>query len=68
MQDREIAWEAELLGTTPEKVLQSYIDQTPLGRLEEPEDVADVVVFLASEGARFMTGQAVNVTGGVYMT
>jgi len=68
MQDREIAWEAELLGTTPEKVLQSYIDQTPLGRLEEPEDVADVVVFLASESARFMTGQAVNVTGGVYMT
>lgn len=68
MQDREIAWEAELLGTTPEKVLQSYIDQTPLGRLEETEDVADVVVFLASEGARFMTGQAVNVTGGVYMT
>lgn len=68
MQDREIAWEAELLGTTPEKVLQSYIDQTPLGRLEEPEDVADVVVFLASEGSRFMTGQAVNVTGGVYMT
>lgn len=68
MQHREIAWEAELLGTTPEKVLQSYIDQTPLGRLEEPEDVADVVVFLASEGARFMTGQAVNVTGGVYMT
>lgn len=68
MQDREIAWEAELLGTTPDDVLQSYIDQTPLGRLEEPEDVADVVVFLASDNARFMTGQAVNVTGGVYMT
>ncbi|SDE02600.1 NAD(P)-dependent dehydrogenase, short-chain alcohol dehydrogenase family [Paracoccus isoporae] len=68
MQDREIEWEAQLLGTTPEKVLQSYIDQTPLGRLETPEDVADVVVFLASDGARFMTGQGVNVTGGVYMT
>lgn len=68
MQDREIAWEAELLGTTPEKVLQSYIDQTPLGRIETPEDVADVIVFLASDSARFMTGQAVNVTGGVYMT
>ncbi|WBU60903.1 SDR family NAD(P)-dependent oxidoreductase [Paracoccus albus] len=68
MQDREIEWEASLLGTTPDKVLQSYIDQTPLGRLETPEDVADVVVFLASDGARFMTGQGVNVTGGVYMT
>ncbi|MEO3429300.1 SDR family NAD(P)-dependent oxidoreductase [Pelagibius sp. CAU 1746] len=68
MQDREAAWEAELLGTTPEAVLQSYIDQTPLGRLETPEDVADVVVFLASDAARFMTGQGINVTGGVYMT
>jgi len=68
MQDREVQWEADLLGTTPDAVRQSYIDQTPLGRLETPEDVAGVVVFLASDGARFMTGQAINVTGGVYMT
>jgi len=67
MQEREIAWEAELLGTTPEQVLKSYVDQTPLGRIETAEDVADVVTFLASNGARFMTGQGVNVTGGVYM-
>ena len=68
MQDREIVWEAELRGLTPDAVRQSYIDQTPLGRLETPEDVADVVVFLASDAARFMTGQGINVTGGVYMT
>lgn len=67
MQDREVEWEASLLGISADAVIQSYIDQTPLGRLETPEDVADVVVFLASEGARFMTGQGVNVTGGVYM-
>ena len=67
MQDREIAWEADLLGTSPDAVRRSYIDQTPLGRLETPEDVADVVVFLAGDGARFMTGQGINVTGGVYM-
>lgn len=67
MQEREVVWEAELRGTTPEAVRQGYIDMTPLGRIEEPEDVADVVVFLASDAARFMTGQAVNVTGGVYM-
>lgn len=67
MQEREILWEAELLGTTPERVLQSYIDQTPLGRIETPDDVAGVVTFLASDGARFMTGQGINVTGGVYM-
>ena len=68
MQEREIEWEAKLTARTPQAVRQSYIDQTPLGRLEEPEDVADVVMFLASDAARFMTGQAINVTGGVYMT
>lgn len=67
MQDREIEWEADLRRISPEDVLQSYVDQTPLGRLETPEDVAGVVRFLASEEARFMTGQAINVTGGVYM-
>jgi len=67
MQEREIEWEAELLGHTSEQVRQSYIAQTPLGRLESAQDVAGVVVFLASEGAGFMTGQAINVTGGVYM-
>ena len=68
MQAREIAWEAELRQVTPDQVVADYIAQTPLGRLEEPEDVADVVVFLCSDYARFMTGQGVNVTGGVYMT
>jgi meso-butanediol dehydrogenase/(S,S)-butanediol dehydrogenase/diacetyl reductase len=68
MQEREIAWEANLRGLTLEQVASEYVQQTPLGRLEEPEDVADVVVFLSGEAARFMTGQAVNVTGGVYMT
>jgi len=68
MQSREVLWEAELRGLAPEAVLADYIAHTPLGRLEEPEDVADVVVFLCSDAARFMTGQGVNVTGGVYTT
>ncbi|MEJ8473711.1 SDR family NAD(P)-dependent oxidoreductase [Roseibium algae] len=68
MQEREIAWEAELRAVTPERVVDDYISQTPLGRIETPEDVADVAVFLCSDSARFMTGQGVNVTGGVYMT
>ena len=67
MQEREIQWEAELLNSTPSAVVQSYIDLTPIGRLETAEEVADVVIFLASDKARFMTGQGINVTGGVYM-
>jgi meso-butanediol dehydrogenase/(S,S)-butanediol dehydrogenase/diacetyl reductase len=68
MQEREVEWEANLRGTTKEQVVSDYIAQTPLGRLEEPGDVAGVVAFLCSDAARFMTGQGINVTGGVYTT
>ncbi|MEM8550906.1 MAG: SDR family oxidoreductase [Pseudomonadota bacterium] len=67
MQDREIIWEAELRDMTPDAVFNEYVSMTPLGRIEEPMDVADVVLFLASDAARFMTGQGINVTGGVRM-
>jgi NAD(P)-dependent dehydrogenase (short-subunit alcohol dehydrogenase family) len=39
----------------------------PLGRMGEPEDVAGVICFLLSEDASYMTGQAINVTGGLWM-
>lgn len=64
MQEREVEWEAKLRGITPEQVIQGYLDDTPLGRLETPDDVANVVSFLVSDDASFMTGQAINVTGG----
>jgi NAD(P)-dependent dehydrogenase (short-subunit alcohol dehydrogenase family) len=67
MQAREVEWEAQLRGMTPDEVIADYIRQTPLGRIETPEDVAGVVTFLCSDAARFMTGQGINVTGGVYM-
>lgn len=68
MQDREVVWEAELRGITPEEVRQGYIDKTPLGRLCYPEDVADVVGFLVSPEAKFLTGEAINVAGGANLT
>ncbi|WP_458317351.1 SDR family NAD(P)-dependent oxidoreductase [Mycolicibacterium brisbanense] len=67
MQSRELGWEAELRGITPEGVRTMMIDDTPLGRLEQPEDVARVVAFLLSEDARFVTGEALAVNGGAYM-
>ena len=68
MQSREVKWEARLREVSADRIVADYVAQTPLGRLELPEDVADVVAFLCSDQARFMTGQGVNVTGGVYMT
>ena len=67
MQDREVLWEAQLRDMTPKAVREEYIGLTPLRRLEEPDDVADAVVFLVSDAARFITGEALNVTGGVRM-
>ncbi|WP_260762187.1 SDR family NAD(P)-dependent oxidoreductase [Mycobacterium sp. SMC-4] len=67
MQSRELTWEATLSGSTPEEVRQEWIDATPLGRLQTPDDVARAVAFLASEDARFITGEALSVNGGAYM-
>lgn len=67
MQERELGWEAALRGVTVEDVRRLYIADTPLGRLETPEDVAGVVVFLASKDANFITGEAINVNGGAWM-
>jgi NAD(P)-dependent dehydrogenase (short-subunit alcohol dehydrogenase family) len=67
MQEREAQWEAELRGVTADEVRQLYINDTPLRRLETPEDVAGVVLFLASPEANFLTGEAINVNGGSFM-
>jgi 3-oxoacyl-[acyl-carrier protein] reductase len=46
---------------------QRYLDRIPLGRVADPAEVADVIVFLASDRARYMTGATVDVTGGMLM-
>ncbi len=43
-------------------------EAVPLRRIGKPEDVADVIVFLASERSRYITGETIDVNGGVYMT
>jgi 3-oxoacyl-[acyl-carrier protein] reductase len=53
-----------LLQTFPEQG-ERFERDTPLGRIGEPEDVADVVVFLCSDLARFVTGQTLVVDGGL---
>jgi NAD(P)-dependent dehydrogenase (short-subunit alcohol dehydrogenase family) len=67
MQERELRWEADLRGSTPDAVRDLWVADTPLARLETPEDVALVVAFLASDDARFVTGEALAVNGGAHM-
>ena len=54
-------------GISEEQVRQKYLSQVPLGRSCEYEDIANTMVFLASGLSSYMTGQAVNVTGGQEM-
>jgi len=58
---------AQNQGITEEQVRQKYIDQVPMKRGCTYEDVCNVVVFLASDQSSYMTGQAINVTGGQEM-
>ena len=67
MQDREVVWEADLTGGTPEQVRQGYVDMTPLARLGTAQDVARLVSFLASDTSDFITGQSIHVDGGLRM-
>jgi meso-butanediol dehydrogenase/(S,S)-butanediol dehydrogenase/diacetyl reductase len=57
----------ELLGLSPKEMLKRRLQNIPLGRVGMPEEVAELVVFLASDDARYITGQAIPVGGGLVM-
>src|SRR5262249_41259359 len=52
---------------TREEAWQEFVDGIPLGRPQEPEDIRQAVAVLASSRARNMTGQGINVTGGMQL-
>lgn len=58
---------ASSLGITPQESLARMIAKIPLGRLEKTEDVANAVSFLCSSDASYITGQSLNVDGGMEM-
>jgi meso-butanediol dehydrogenase / (S,S)-butanediol dehydrogenase / diacetyl reductase len=54
-------------GISRDEAFQEFIAGIPLGRPQEPEDIGEVTAFLASDKARNMTGQGINVTGGMQL-
>ena len=64
--DRVIEAEAAAKGMTPDAVRQGYASGTAMKRLTDPEDVAAMALFLASDGARMVSGQALAVDGMTY--
>ncbi len=58
------AIQTAMLGEIKEEVKAEYLKQIPVGRLGKPEDVANAVLFLASEDSGYITGQVLPVTGG----
>ena len=59
--------ETDMTRKLPEDVKKILLSQIPMGKLGMPEDVADAVRFLASDEAKYITGQVINVNGGMYM-
>jgi 3-oxoacyl-[acyl-carrier protein] reductase len=57
--------QTEMMVGWPEETLQGIIRNTPLGRMAQPEDIAETVAFLASDAARFVHGETVEVNGGI---
>jgi 3-oxoacyl-[acyl-carrier protein] reductase len=57
----------EMTKELPEKVLEGIRNETPLGRAGNPEEVSDVVAFLASDLSSYITGEVIRVDGGMAM-
>ena len=51
----------------PENVRNGFLNQIPMGKFGTPEDVAELTVYLASDGASYVTGQVIGINGGLYM-
>jgi len=57
---------APVLGLTPAEFEQQILDTIPLGRMAQPSEIADLMAFLSSDRAAYITGVAITIAGGVY--
>jgi 3-oxoacyl-[acyl-carrier protein] reductase len=60
--------DTEMTTSLPEEIKKRTLDQIPLGRFGSPEDVAEAVAFLTSDGAAYISGHVLSVNGGMVMT
>lgn len=67
MMSIQLQWEHERTGTPIAELKKAWTDIVPLGRLAQPEDIANMYVFLASPYASYLTGDALHVAGGLVM-
>jgi meso-butanediol dehydrogenase/(S,S)-butanediol dehydrogenase/diacetyl reductase len=67
LQEQEYEVVSRLTGKSRDAIKSEWIESMPLGRFQEVEDVADAVLFLASDESRQTTGEALNVSGGMVM-
>jgi 3-hydroxybutyrate dehydrogenase len=65
MNDRRIVYDAQRHGVS---FAEQESTMTPMGQRLEPDDIAPLAVYLASDASRMMTGQAINIDGGVLMS
>jgi len=56
-----------MTGQIPKEILDKIVETIPVGRMAEPSEVARAVLFLADEKSSYITGQVVNINGGLYM-
>jgi NAD(P)-dependent dehydrogenase (short-subunit alcohol dehydrogenase family) len=68
MWERNFAELARITGKAPKQLIKGWSDLTPLKRLGTVDDVANLIAFLASDQAAFITGQTINVCGGFMLT
>jgi 3-oxoacyl-[acyl-carrier protein] reductase len=59
--------ETQMTAALSDKIKQAFLTQIPLGRAGMPQDVADAILFLASDQAAYLTGQVLHVSGGMVM-
>ena len=59
--------QTDMTAELTEAQVEGMLERIPLGRMGAPEDVADAVAFLAGEGAGYITGETIQVNGGLYM-